>query len=322
MTAPNPIDRPELSEIESARARLEGVVLHTPLVPLLAEDGSCVEPPIMLKPEIHQVVTSFKIRGVYNAVASLSEEERSRGVMTVSAGNTAQALAWAARSFGIEASSLMPETAPTTKIERVRAMGARPILVPVDEVFGFLKEHRWRGEPYSFIHPWTDRNVLVGHGSLGLEIADDLPQVDTVYLSVGGGGLLAGTASALTARRSSVRVVAVEPETCPALATALDRGRPVEVACNTISDGIAVPYITEEMFPLLSELVDEVLLVSEDDTRVALRTLALRHKMIIEPAGAITVAAAENDRGKPAGPSVAVLSGGSVDTDKLATWLT
>jgi threonine dehydratase len=315
------VERPALAEIEAARKRLEGVVLHTPLVPLLAADGSRVEPPILLKPEIHQVVTSFKIRGVYNAVACMTDEQRSRGVMTVSAGNTAQALAWAARAFSVPARSLMPETAPRTKIERVRAMGAEPILVPVDEVFAFLKQHRWLEQPYAFVHPWTDRDVLIGHGSLGLEIADDLVGVDSVYLPVGGGGLLGGTASALLARQPSVRIVAVEPEGCPALKTALDRGRPVEVACNTICDGIAVPYITEEMFPLLSELVDEVVLVSESDTRAALRTLALRHKMIIEPAGAITVAAAKQDRANVSGPSVAVLSGGSVDTEKLTAWL-
>jgi threonine dehydratase len=310
--------RPTLEEIRRAAKIVSAVTLHTPLVPFRDECLEPVEPPLLLKPEILQPVTSFKLRGVFWAVASMSEEERGRGVSTVSAGNTAQALAWAARHFGVQARSLMPETAPTPKIDAVRALGAEPVLVSVDELFAYLKEHRWEQEPWSFVHPWTDRRVLVGHGSLGLEIAQDCPEVESVYLSVGGGGLLAGTASALRQLCPGVRIVAVEPTGCAALAAALDRDRPVEVPCSTLCDGVAVPYITEEMFPLLRELVDDVVLVDDEDTRRVMSTLLLRHKMLVEPAGAITVAAARRDH---AGRAVAVLSGGSVGPDLLASLL-
>jgi threonine dehydratase len=315
VTTPEP---PSLGEIRTAAETVSAVTLHTPLVPYRDERFRLVEPPLLLKPEILQPVTSFKLRGVFWAVASMSADERAQGVSTVSAGNTAQALAWSARHFGVSARSLMPETAPSTKIEAVRALGAEPMLVSVDELFAYLKEHRWEREPWAFVHPWTDRRVLVGHGSLGLEIARDCPELESVYLSVGGGGLLAGTASALRQLIPGVRIVAVEPTGCAALATALEHDRPVEVPCSTLCDGIAVPYITEEMFPLLRDLVDDVVLVDDADTRRAMRTLLLRHKMLIEPAGAITVAAASRNR---RGRAVAVLSGGSVAPELLASLL-
>ena len=221
------------------------VVLHTPLVPWRKDDGRFSEPSIWLKPEILQPVTSFKIRGIFWAVASLDEEARANGVATVSAGNTAQALAWAARHFGTTARCLMPETAPRPKIEMVRALGGEPVLVPGDEVFRFLKQHLWLTErPWSeqtFVHPWTDPLVAAGHASLGLEIADDLPQVETVFVPVGGGGLLAGVGSAVRARCPKARIIAVEPEGCPALKAALDRGAPCDVACETICDGVGGP---------------------------------------------------------------------------------
>lgn len=301
--------RPTVDAMRRAAKGLEGIIVHTPLVPYRHADGTPTR--ILLKPEILQPVTSFKLRGLFHAVASLSPLERAQGVSTVSAGNTAQALAWAARHFGVAARSVMPETAPSTKIEAVRALGGTPVLVPTPEVFAYLKEHRWQSEPFAFIHPWTNSDVLTGHASLGLEIAQDCPEVATVFLPVGGGGLLAGTASALRALCPAVRIVAVEPEGCPALATALERGQPVEVACHTCCDGIAVPYITEEMFPLLQELVDEVVLVSDDTTLESVRELLERYKVVVEPSGAIGLAAARSRPTK--GHTVCVLSGGSLD---------
>ena len=290
------------------------MILHTPLVPL----HSFEEPSdIFLKPEIHQAVTSFKIRGIFYAVASLGEEERRRGVSTVSAGNTAQALAWAARTFGISARSLMPETAPRSKIDAVRAYGATPVLVPVEEVFRFLREHGWEEEPYSFIHPWTNQDVLTGHGSLGLEILADMPDVETVFVPVGGGGLIAGVGSALKAVQPSVKVFAVEPKGCPSLHASLKAGKPASVDCRTICDGVAVPYITDEMFPLLKELVDEVVLVPEEAVKATIKRLALRDKMIVEGAGALSLAAALSVPKEERGKSVCILTGGSIDAEKL-----
>ena len=168
-----------IEEIRVAAKRLADVVLHTPLVPLHSFAGHT---DIWLKPEIHQAVTSFKIRGVFNAVARLTDEERTSGLSTVSAGNTAQAIAYVGRLFGVPARSIMPDTAPPTKIEAVKRYGGQPVLVPMDEVFRFLKEHLWEQEPYAFIHPWTNRDVMIGHGTMGLEIFHDLPDVDTVFV--------------------------------------------------------------------------------------------------------------------------------------------
>ena len=310
---------PTLAEFQRAATLLRNVVQRVPLVPLHRYQG---DSDILLKTEIHQPVHSFKIRGVWHAVASLDEQRRKAGVSTVSAGNTAQALAWAAHRFGIPARSLMPDGAPTTKIEAVRAYGGEPILVPVEELFRYLRERLWEQEPYAFIHPWIDRHVLIGHGSIGLEIHADLPDIETVLIPVGGGGLLTGVASALKSLRPQVRIIAVEPEGCPALAQSLDAGKPVSVACNTICDGVAVPYITSEMFPLLQRLVDRVALVSEDEVRSAIRVLAVGNKILAEPSGALATAAALAIPANERGLSVSLVTGGNMNPAAFADILT
>jgi threonine dehydratase len=306
--------KPTLEAIRLAAERTKGIIVHTPLVALrtFAESTD-----IFLKPETLQPVCSFKLRGIFNAVACLSEEERSRGVSTVSAGNTAQALAWTARYFGISARSLMPETAPRTKIEAVRSYGATPVLVPVEEVFRYLREHGWEKEPYSFIHPWTNRDVMTGHAGLGLEIAADAPDAESVFVPVGGGGLIAGVGSALKALEPSPKVIAVEPEGCPSLHASFEAGKPVSVDCHTICDGVAVPYITEEMYPLLREVVDDVVLVSEEAVKATIKRLALQDKLVVEGAGALSVAAALAIPRERRGKSICLLTGGSIDAEKL-----
>lgn len=309
---------PTIEEIRRAALKLQNVILHTPLVPLHSFGGRST---VLLKPEIHQAVTSFKVRGVFYAVSALSEEQRQRGISTVSAGNTAQALAWAGRRFGVSARCIMPDSAPTTKIDAVRSYGGSPELVPVDELFRYLREHLWESEPHAFIHPWTDRNVLMGHGSLGLEILADCPNVETVFVPVGGGGLIGGVGTALKALNADIKIVAVEPEGCPSLHDSLQTGQPVNVSCNTICDGVAVPYITNEMFPLLQNIVDQVMLVSDEAVRAAVKLLALGNRMVTEPSGALATAAAlatpEQDRGK----SVCLITGGSIDARKLVSIL-
>jgi threonine dehydratase len=306
---------PTLEEIERARERIRGAARRTPLVPA---DERFQSPDLFLKLETFQPVGSFKIRGVFNAVAALSESERRRGVATVSAGNTAQALAWSARHFGVPARSLMPESAPSAKIEAVRAYGGEPVLVPVAEVFRYLREEGWREEPYTFIHPWTNRDVMTGHASLGLELLEDLPDVETVLVPVGGGGLLAGVGAALRAAMPSVRILAVEPEGCAALHRSLEAGQPMEVDCRTLCDGVAVPYITGEMFPLLQELSSRVLLVSEEEVKSAVKALALWNKLVAEPSGALSVAAARAIPVAQRGKTVALVTGGSIDAAKLS----
>lgn len=306
---------PTLAEIREAAARLRDVVITSPLISLHKPDTPC---DILLKLEILQPIGSFKIRGVYHAVARLSESARSAGISTVSAGNTAQALAWTGRRFGIPARSIMPDHAPQTKIDAVRELGGEPVLLPIDDVFRYMKEHGWESEPYAFIHPWTNRDVMIGHGTMGLEIVEQCPDVDTVFIPVGGGGLMGGVGSALRALRPSIRIFAVEPEGCPSLHHSLAAGRPVSVDCHTICDGVAVPYMTDEMFPILRDVVDESVLVSEDDVRATIRRLARDNRIISEGAGALATAAAIAMPPEKRGTSVALVTGGNIDAEKLA----
>jgi threonine dehydratase len=211
----------------------------------------------------------------------------------------------------------MPETAPLPKIEAVKAYGGIPVLIPMPEVFRFLKEHLWEKEAYSFIHPWTNKQVMIGHGSLGLEILEDAPDIDTVFIPVGGGGLLGGVGSAIKAANPSVRIYAVEPEGCPALRSAVNQGQPITVECKTICDGVAVPYITDEMFPLLNELIDDVLLVSERSVRAAIRSILWCNKMLAEPSGALALAAALQMPLTRRGKSVCLVTGGSISVELM-----
>jgi threonine dehydratase len=305
---------PTIESIRQTVERTRSVVIHTPLVPLR---GPSAGENILIKPEIHQAVGSFKIRGVFNAAASMTDEERSRGLSTVSAGNTAQAVAWCGRYFGVPARSIMPDTAPQTKIDAVRALGGEPVLLPGDDLFAYMREHGWENEPYSFIHPWTDERVMTGHAGMGLEILDDDPDIDSVFIPVGGGGLIAGVASALKLLKPDIRIFAVEPEECCALHASLAAGHAVAAACTTMSDGVAVPYLTSEMFPLLAELVDETVLVSEEETKAVVRSLAFDHKMIVEGAGALATAAANKVSLEQRGKSVAIVTGGGIDMNKF-----
>jgi len=317
-----PATAPPRSAFEAARERLRGVVRHTPLVPFDAPGGARG---LFLKLETLQPVGSFKIRGVFHRVARMTADERARGISTVSAGNTAHALAFAGRHFGVPARSLMPEGAPQTKVDAVRAFGATPVLVPTAEVFRYLKEEGWKDEPYAYVDPWRDPDVHAGHGTLALEILEDCPDVDTVYVPVGGGGLLAGVGSALKAFRPEVRVVAVEPEGCPSLFASLAAGRPMEVECKTICDGVAVPYVSPEMYPLLAELAERVVLVSEDEVRAMVRHLALVGKVVAEPSGALAAAAAlkeARDALHATRAAVCLVTGASIDARKLAGILT
>ncbi len=308
------IELPRGEEIREAALRLRSVAVRTPLVPL---HSSGEREDILLKLEIHQPVTSFKIRGVYNAVALFDPSERAKGLSTVSAGNTAQALAWCGRHFGVPARSVMPDSAPASKIDAVCRLGGEPVLLPVAEVFRYLKERLWEEEPYAFVHPWTNRDVMIGHGTIGFEIVADLPDVETVYVPVGGGGLLGGVGAALRSLRPGVRVVAVEPAGCPSLHESFRRGEPAEVECKTICDGVAVPYITEEMYPILRAVASDVVLVPEQAVRQTIRRLALGNRIVVEGSGALALAAALATPAEERGRTVCLVTGGSISTELL-----
>jgi threonine dehydratase len=302
--------KPTMDEVLTARDRLRGIAVRTPLLQLHGSDT------IWIKPECLQPVGSFKMRGIYNAVAALSPEERERGVSTVSSGNTAQALAWAARRFGVPARAVMPLTTAANKIAATEAYGGTPDLLPGGQAFGYLRAGAYHDFPDTFIHPVANREVIAGHGSIGLEIDDDMPGVETVYVPIGGGGLISGIANVLKTLRPSVRIIGVQPSGCTPVIAGLEAGEPVDVTVDTICDGVAVSFMFPEMYPLLRDLVDEIVTVSDDDVRHAIRHLALKNKIVAEGAGALAVAAAVN--ANPSGPTITIVSGGSIDADRLA----
>ena len=304
--------------MRAAAERIRGVAVSTPLLSL--RSYASAQPDILLKPETLQPVTSFKIRGAYNWASSLTDEQRSRGLSTVSAGNTAQAVAYAARLVGASARSRLPDTTPRAKIDAIEAYGMEPVLTPGDELFDWMLSAGWEDESYTFLHPWVEPLMVAGSATVGLEIHDDLPDVDTVFVSVGGGGLICGVGSALKALNPDVRIIAVQPEACAPLSASLAAGRPVWVdAQPTLCDGLGVPLVTDEMWPLLRSVVDDTVTVSEDQVKDAIRRLALDNKLVVEGAGAASVAAALAIPVGERGRSVCILSGGSIDADKLAS---
>jgi len=306
---------PDLTEIQAASERLKQAIVRTPLIPLHSFDKTT---DIFLKPEILQPIGSYKIRGTYNWAASLTAEERNPGFSTVSAGNTAMALGYTARLFRVPARSLLPDSVPAAKLEAIKRYGMEAVLVPMDELINFIFEARWEQEPYSFLNPWADQKMIAGNGTIGLEIFHDMPDVDTVFVPVGGGGLISGIGSALKVLKPSLRVVGVQSEACSSLQATFEAERPTWVnAQTTICDGTAVPFIVDEMYPLLRQVVDEAVLVSEEAVKSAIKRLALRNKLIVEGSGALSVAAALSTPSEERGKTVCILSGGSIDFDKL-----
>jgi threonine dehydratase len=308
--------RPTLDDIRAAEERLRGVAVRTPLLPLHSYD----EPSdILLKPENLQPIGSFKLRGIFNAVAQRTPEQRAQGLLTTSSGNTAQALAWCARYFGTTARSIMPETAPRAKIEAFEAYGGVTMLIPGAEVFRFMSEHLWEQEPYAFIHPWTE---MAGAGTIGLEILEDQPNVETIFIPVGGGGMIGGIGSAVKSLKPSVRIIGVEPEGCCALYTSRQAGQPMQVECKTFCDGVAVPLVIPEVFEVLQEVVDDVILVPDAAARAAVKRLALRNKIVAEGSGGLALAAALQTPASERGLSACIVSGGSLDPGLLAEIIT
>lgn len=298
-------------EIAEAAGRLAGVAVRTPLLQLHGSDE------IWIKPEVLQPVGSFKLRGAYNALSMMLDEGGLTEACTLSAGNMSQAVAWSARKLGLRATAIMPEGAPQSKIDATSAFGAEIEFIPRDQMFAAMQDRRFNDRP-GFVHPFADPRVAAGNGTVGLEIFDDLADVDTVIVPVGGGGLLLGVATAIKARRPEVKVYGVQPEGCAALKASLEAGKPVTVACDSFVDGAGSPVVFDAVFPALMGLVDGCLTVSDDATREAVYRLATRNKIVSEPAGAMAVAAAlampESERGK----TVCVISGGSINSALLA----
>jgi threonine dehydratase len=301
---------PTMDEVHAARDRLDGVAVRTPLLRLHGSET------IWIKPEVLQPVGSFKMRGIYNAIAALDPDVRARGVSTVSSGNTAQALAWSAQRFGVPARAIMPDSAPANKIRATEEYGGTPDLMTFEHAFGYLRAGGYHTFDDAFIHPVANRDVIAGHGTIGLEILDDLPEVEAVFVPIGGGGLISGIASVLRTRSPGVRIVGVQPSGCTPVIAGLAAGKPVDVEIDTICDGVAVNFMFPEMYPLLRDLIDDIVTVDDDQVIAEIRHLALRNKIVAEGAGALAVAAA---RAAPAaGNCIAIVSGGSIDAARLA----
>ena len=307
-----------VGEVQAAARRIAGLVVRTPLLPCPWAPGD-----MWLKPESLQPTGAFKLRGATNAVAALDREARERGVVTHSSGNHAQALAWAARSYGVPAVVVMPTTSPPVKVAGTRSLGAEVVLVdPTERVAAAERLRDERG--LTLVPPFDHPDVIAGQGTVGLEIVEDLPDVDTVVVPVGGGGLASGVAVALAALAPRARVVAAEPELAADFAESLARGERVtwdsELTYRTVADGVRLPSVGELTWEHLRRHVGEVVTVGEDAILAATAVLATRARLVVEPSGALAVAAHLARADRP-GRTVAVVSGGNVDPALLARLL-
>jgi threonine dehydratase len=304
-----------IDEIEEARTRIEGAAIRTPIVRL---DVDVPETEIYLKLEVLQPVGSFKIRGAGSLIGSLEPADLADGVWTASAGNMAQAVAWFARREGLPCTVVMPDTAPDAKTSAVERLGASIIEVTFDEWLAVFRSRAFPGMQGLFVHPFSDRRVMAGNATIGLEILEDLPEVDAVVIPYGGGGLSCGIASAIRARAPRTTVFAAEIATAAPLSASLAAGEPVEVTYTpSFVDGIGNPAVFPEMFELARTLLDGSLVVEPDQAAEAVRLLATRAHVVAEGAGAVPVAAATAGLAG-SGRIVAVVSGGSIDASKLA----
>jgi threonine dehydratase len=309
-----PVRPIDLAEVRAARARIQATIVRTPLVRLELGAGF---PDIHLKLENLQPINAYKLRGAANAVAMLPEAERARGVWTISAGNAGQGVAFAARQAGVRCTVVTIETAPAAKLERMRALGASLVLVPFAVAWKAMEEHHFPGVEGTFIHPFDDHNFMAGHGTMGLEILEDAPDVDAVIAGIGGGGLITGVASALKALKPGIRVYGAEPETAAPAALSFEKGSPQVFASwqRSFVDGAGGQSILPRMWQRMQPLVDGSIVVTLEQVRKAMRLMAEKTRVISEGAGALGLAAALTGQAGP-GPIVAIVSGGNIDLDK------
>ncbi len=307
-----------LAEIRAAQQRIANAIVRTPLIRLNVDNAPA---DIYLKLENLQPIGSFKLRGASNAMLLASREQLAAGVWTASAGNMAQGVAWQARRMGLACSIVVPDHAPEAKLQAIQRLGGTIIKTPFAEWFQILSTHRYPGMDGLFVHPVSDPAVMAGNGTIGLEILEDLPDVDAVLIPYGGGGLSSGIASALRAIKPQTRIYACEAETSAAFAAALRAGEPTRIDYRpSFIDGIGSPFVLDDMWPLVSHLLDGSLVMTLPEIAAALKLLAERSHIIAEGAGAASVAAALAGKAG-SGKIVCVVSGGNIDTAKLVTIL-
>ena len=302
-----------LADVRAARDRIAPSVLRTPLVRLDVDAPA----EIYLKLETLQPIGSFKLRGAMNAIRLLSPDALSGGVYTASAGNMAQGVAWGARELGIPCTVVMPDNAPRTKLDAVARLGAEIAKVTYDEWWATLENHGRTGMRGTFIHPVANRAVMAGNGTVGLEIVEDLPDLDAVLVPFGGGGLVTGIATAVRALAPRAKIYGCEVATATPLSAALAAGGPVVVERTpSFVDGIGGRGVLPEMWPLVSSLVNGAVVAALDEVGKAVRLLVARARVVAEGAGATPVACALAGRGGP-GKVVCVVSGGNIDVQTL-----
>ena len=311
-----------LDDIKQAQSRLQGVAARTPL---LEWTGATARRKLFLKLENLQPIGAFKLRGAYNKVSSLSEEERRRGVISYSSGNHAQGVAYAARALGVKAVIVMPANAAKNKLEATASLGAEIIKVgPGSEERRLRAEQLAAEHGYVIVPPFNDEKIIAGQGTVGLEILEDFPAVETVLVPVGGGGLISGIAAAIKLTRLDILVLGVEPEIASDARASLHSGRivsfPAELVSQTIADGLRTQSVGEINFEHIRTYVNDIVCVKESEIREAMRALSANPKTVAEPSGAVSVAAfmfhaTELPR---TANNVAVISGGNIDPQMLA----
>lgn len=310
---------PSLADIQAARQMIAGSAIRTPLIKLNLRDTPAE---IYLKLENLQPIGSFKIRGATNAMAHLTPQTLSRGVLTASAGNMAQGVAWRARELGIPCTVVAPETAPDTKVKAIERLGGRVIKVPFEDWWRAFETRTFHGVDATFIHAFADLNVMAGNGTIALEIVEDCPEVDAVVIPWGGGGLTCGIAAGMRALNSKCRIYAAEVATAAPLVVSLAAGTPVAVDYQpSFVDGIGAKVVFPQMLERAQHLIDGSLVAELDEVKSALRLMAERNRIIAEGAGACALACAL--AGKAGGGKVVcIVSGGNIDFAKLCEILT
>jgi len=311
-----------LQEIRAAQTRLDGITVHTPL---FEWTGAADQRKLFLKLENLQPIGAFKLRGAYNKVSSLTDTERRRGVISYSSGNHAQGVAYAARALGVKAIIVMPGNAPKNKLEATSALGAEIVTVgPGSEERRLRAEQLAAEHGYVIVPPYNDEKIIAGQGTVGLEILEDLPNVETVLVPVGGGGLISGVSAAIKLSNPKIRVIGVEPELASDAQASLRAGRivsfPAEQVSQTLADGLRTQSIGAINFEHIRAYVDDIVTVTEDEIRETMRALSVNEKTLAEPSGAVAPAAFlfHIDQLSDAKITVAVISGGNIDPALLA----
>jgi len=311
-----------LDNIRAAQARLHGTTLRTPLIEFNHPESSACR--LFLKPENQQPIGAFKLRGAYNKIASLSEGDRKRGVISYSSGNHAQGVAYAARALGVKAIIVMPENAPAIKREATAALGAEIVLVGPSSSERQLKAEELAARyGYVIVPPFNDEQIIAGQGTIGLEILEELPEVEAVLAPVGGGGMISGVATAIKLSRPSVKVIRVEPELAGDAQASFRAGKivqfPAQEVSQTMADGLRTQSIGPINFEHIRRYVDDIVTVSEDEIRETVRLLAGNPATVAEPSGAVSVAGFlfHRDQLPSTRANVAIISGGNIDPKML-----